>query len=658
MIRPTCIAGRAFIRISGIALLAGVGLGAIGCKTAAVTPATPPPKYHVLAADSKMPAYLKGTIKDLVVVNNTGDFPVTSYGLVSGLRGSGDSTAPTIVRDWMVKEMSRHGLGRESFGYGHVSPEQMLSDPRVAIVGVVGNIPPGARRGDRIDIGVQAMPGNNTTSLANGMLWRASLRINGMADPVGAVNEYAKAQGNIFVNPAYAVNGSAGTPGSSLASLRAGTIPNGGIVTTDRAIHLVLRNPSWATSQALEQRLDQAFQSIGDVPKKSRIGASGVAEAQDEGYLHLYVPKSYHGDWEHFTGVATHLFLNANPGFLTLKAQQLAEEAVKPNAALMDISYCWEGIGPSAVPFITPLLSHPQQDVQFAAARAAAFLGDRYGEEALLQIARTSGHEYQVNAVQALGQLQNSALINSGVAELLNSDQPLVRIEAYKVLAAHDDPRVFSKVIHSATTPENEFVLDMVNSSGPPLIYCTRIGQPRVAVFGRKVSLQTPIVFSAFDSRFTISSPEGGAAATQLVKPQQVLNLFYREPGRRNPVEAVSRPDVAELVARLGGATDEGFHFTYGDIVAILQSLADKKYMQVTFMLQPLPNGVQEMRDMPSITGEGGGRPQGDVAPSNAAQVGASLPDLEPLPPTPKPNGTPVQDAPKASGPGANSRQQ
>src|SRR5947209_854860 len=134
----------------------------------------------------------------------------------------------------------------------------MLADPRVAIVGVVANIPPGARRGDRIDVAVQAMPGNNTTSLANGMLWRASLRINGMADPTGAVNEYAKAQGNVFVNPAYAIHGGS-VPGSAMASLRTGTVPYGGIVTTDRAIHLVLRSPSWATSQAIEHRLDQAF---------------------------------------------------------------------------------------------------------------------------------------------------------------------------------------------------------------------------------------------------------------------------------------------------------------------------------------------------------------------------------------------------------------
>jgi flagellar P-ring protein precursor FlgI len=248
--------------------LAALGLGLLavgGCKLPTEKPAPPNQKYQVHPPDASLPAYLHGTVKDLTIVGNTGDFPVSSYGLITGLRGTGDSTAPTIVREWMTKEMVRHGLGRESMGYSNISPETMLADPRVSIVGVVANVPAGARRGDRVDVAVQVMPGNNTTSLANGMLWRASLRINGMADPTGAVNEYAKAQGNLFVNPAYAVHGSS-VPGGALASLRAGTIPYGGIVTTDRPIHLVLRSPSWATSQAIEHRLDQEFQAIADVP--------------------------------------------------------------------------------------------------------------------------------------------------------------------------------------------------------------------------------------------------------------------------------------------------------------------------------------------------------------------------------------------------------
>lgn len=593
------------------------GLTALtGCPKP-VAPEKPKDRYHAIPFDPAMPVFLKGTIKDLTVSANTNPFPVSSYGLVTGLRNTGDSTSSATVRDWMLKEMSRHKVGSAAFGYEGITPEQMLSDPHVAIVSVVANIPPGARKGEQTDAIVQALPNNATSSLANGMLWRTALRINGVGDPFGAINEFGKAQGNLFVNPAYA-GASSGTQAISRVSLRTGIIPNGAVVTTDRPIHLIMRNPSWAASRQIEQRINYRFQTPD--PFKDPTAA-----AQDEGYIHLYVPRSYNGNWQHFLGVVTHLYLNTDSGFASIKAKQLADECLKPDAPLLDISYCWEAIGAPAIPFLTPLLTSPRQEVQFAAARAAAFIGDRYGEDALVQIAATPNHAFQVNAVQTLGELPNSALINASIAKLLDADQSLVRIEAYKVLAAHADGHIFSKVIHSKLNPENEFVLDLIVSSGPPLIYCSRVGQPRVAIFGRKVAMETPVTFSAFDSRLTIAT---------LVDRPKTLNIFYREGGRSRTIEALSGPDVGELVARLGGATDEGFHFNYGDIVAILQAMVDRQKVPAAFVLQQVPNVESDVRDAPALPDAG--RPQADAGGNS--QIGATLPDL-PLPVIPKKDG-------------------
>ena len=607
-----------------LAMMAACAVGITvltGCPKP-VAPEAPKDRYHTIPADPAMPVFLKGTIKDLTVSANTTPFPVTSYGLVTGLRGTGDSTAPGTVRDWMLKEMSRHKVGSAAFGYEGITPEQMLADPHVAIVTVVANIPPGARKGEQTDAIVQALPNNNTSSLANGMLWRTALRINGVGDPFGAINEFGKAQGNLFVNPAYA-GATSGAQTVSRVSLRTGVIPNGAVVTTDRPIHLVMRNPSWAGSRQIEQRINYRFQTPD--PFKDPTAA-----AQDEGYIHLYVPRTFNGNWQHFLGVATHLYLNTDSGFASLKAKQLVDECLKPDAPLMDISYCWEGIGAPAIPFLTPLLTSPRQDVQFAAARAAAFVGDRFGEDALVQIATTPNHAFQVNAVQTLGELPNSPLINASIAKLLDSEQSLVRIEAYRVLAAHEDGHIFSKVIRSRLNPENEFVLDLIVSNGPPLIYCSRLGQPRVAIFGRKVAMETPVTFSAFDSKLTIAT---------LVDRPKTLNIFYREDGRRRTVEALSGPDVGELVARLGGSTDEGFHFNYGDIVAILQAMVDRQKVPAAFVLQQAPNVEQDVREAPSLPDTG--RPQ--TAANGSSQIGASLPDL-PLPILPKRDGEKTEE--------------
>jgi hypothetical protein len=144
-----------------------------------------------------------------------------------------------------------------------------------------------------------------------------------------------------------------------------------------------------------------------------------------------------------------------------------------------------------------------------------------------------------------------------------------------------------------------------------------------VAIFGRKVTMKTPAMFSAFDTRLTIAS---------LPNATNVLNVFYRDEGRPTPVQVQSGPDLWELVARLGGAKEDGLHFSYGDIVAVLQSMIDKKAVAATFMLQQLPEVAREVEQAPSLPDS---RPQADAAPTGATgntQVGASLPDLRPAP--------------------------
>jgi len=94
----------------------------------------------------------------------------------------------------------------------------------------------------------------------------------------------------------------------------------GGFVTTDRALQLRLRTPQWNISRALESVINTRFQAVADKQRQDGRGMC-VAEAQDDGYLNMWVPVSYKGNWEHFAGVATHLYINLNPSVAAVKAQ-------------------------------------------------------------------------------------------------------------------------------------------------------------------------------------------------------------------------------------------------------------------------------------------------------------------------------------------------
>jgi hypothetical protein len=292
-----------------------------------------------------------------------------------------------------------------------------------------------------------------------------------------------------------------------------------------------------------------------------------------------------------------------------MKAKELADAARNPDALLEDISYALEGLGPVSIPYITPLLNHPAQDVQYAMARAGAYLGNTVSEDALIKIAQTEGHRFRLNAVLALGDLPNNPEINRALANCLDSHEMLVRVNAYKILAANHDPRISSMAIN------DNFVLDIVDSKGPPLIYGTRTGEPRLAIFGPKTSLRLPVMFAAFDTQLTIT--------TNTSNPN-LLSIFYRGAELQEPITAIARPAIFDLVARLGGA-DEKLHFGYGDIVGILQSMSDSGKISAPFVLQDRP-GVEDA--ISSIPDDTTGRQIGEPLPSTmpAPTVGTDAP--------------------------------
>jgi hypothetical protein len=591
-------------RLLATALVAGLA----GCTAPkAVTPKLLP-KYSVLPPIPNLPDVFKNTVLEKAESQNLGPMLVSNYSLVVNLDDTGDSTAPTPVREYIIKEMAKRGFGSQNTpGMEGLSPERVLNDKRVAIVRVDGYIPVGARKGQAFDVQVSALnTGNNTTtSLAHGQLYSVALSREGgdLRDPGQEVSILATvADSPVFVNPAYALS-SHPSDAAARASLRYGIVMGRARVTQDRPIILRVRSPQFSTSRVIEGRIDQRFQD------------NTVARAFDEGLVQLFVPESFHGDWEHFLGLATHLYLPSAPAFNVEMARRLVQEAAKPDAKLLDISYAWEGLGKDALPIFAPLMTNPSPDVAYAAARAAAFLGDTSAQEVLLAMARTPHHPFQINAVQTLGALPSSPAINQLLRELLDSDEDLVRIEAYRVLADNQDSSIYSRLIPGNNPETAKFILDIVPSSGKPLIYATRRGLPRIAVIGGKPSLNLPILYTAFDSRFSISTAADG----------QNVTLFYRSRELPKPIMISSRPDIAELIARMGGegpVDDPSLDFNYSDIVAVLESLtaqgqvvavasSDPMHALTTpLILQALPHMNDAIERAPVIPDQA--RPQAD----------------------------------------------
>src|SRR3954469_20167056 len=148
-------------------------------------------RYATLPA-KQVPAFLKNTIFERVDLVDAQPLPLSGYGVVARLKGTGDNKVlPSTVRNYIIKEMVRKGIGSKLMPppYDSMSPEEMLRDPTIAVVRVDGFLPPGSRKGDLFDIQVSTLPESETSSLQHGMLWRTELKPNGanLVDPGYAV---------------------------------------------------------------------------------------------------------------------------------------------------------------------------------------------------------------------------------------------------------------------------------------------------------------------------------------------------------------------------------------------------------------------------------------------------------------------------------------
>jgi hypothetical protein len=576
---------------------------AIGCK-----PSPPPPRpvarYQRMPL-RKVPDFLDRSIMQQCDLAATDPLNISAYGLVAHLRDTGDSTAPTAVRTWMLDQMAKRGFGQQRTGYSdpQYQPEAILNDPRFAIVRVDGYLPPGSRKGQTFDIFVSALPEGHTSSLTHGELYETEMSVNGAEVGGTNINTLGVAAGPIFVNPAYTLAGNEISK-EGKTSLRYGVIMDGGVATMDRPLSLRLREPQRSLSEHIGDRINERFQSVGDVLSHSGLNEYVVAIPEDEGRISFYVPACYRGDWEHFAGVVMHLYMRGDPEFALLKGRQLADEAVKPDAPLQDITYCWEGLGQSALPTMLPLMSDPHPDVAFAAARAAAFLDEPSSLTVLMQMAQDSRNSFQVDAVRTLGALPPTQQINQMLRQLLNVPGAQVRVAAYQALAHNKDPFVFTRVI------KNRFVLDIVPSEGPTLVYATRTGIPRIAIIGHRVNIQTPLMISLMDGRLTIASEP----------KSNDLSIYFRGPASMGGRQTLSAPELAELIARMAGEGEEPdkqkpLDFSYSEILAVLQNLADRGYLVVhpdqqnsqlaAFAMQDLANRNSLVYNAPVIAANG-----------------------------------------------------
>ena len=186
-------------------------------------------------------------LKELAQVQGVRSNPLTGFGVVIGLDGTGDqATQVTFTPQALAAMLQQMGIT--------IPPGAALQPKNVAGVLVTAELPPFAQPGQHIDVNVSSI--GNAKSLRGGLLVVTALK--------GADGQvYALAQGNLIVGGAGA---SAGGSKVQINHLAAGRVPEG--ATVERAVptplasgtglQLDLRASDFGTARAVAEAINQA----------------------------------------------------------------------------------------------------------------------------------------------------------------------------------------------------------------------------------------------------------------------------------------------------------------------------------------------------------------------------------------------------------------
>ncbi|MBI3822367.1 MAG: flagellar basal body P-ring protein FlgI [Planctomycetes bacterium] len=483
------------------------------------------------------------TVGDVSDFGNGGPLQVHGVGLVTGLAGTGhcpDNEYRTLLEGYLLKNTGPRG--------GHlpnVAPEtsvrRILDNPNNCLVIVSGQIPAGARKGDRFDVDIKLPEGSKASSLAGGYLHLSILRVY-------------EAVANITNNPNRSMDGRL-LPGHIFGDAKGPLVvafgddvdPHefkrakvwlGGASRIARPYHLSLRKDEKSLSVAnnVARRINFMYQ---DDPKAGKLHAdytdresqillegaianqlnqrndpSGMsdremARAVSAEIVNVRVPQAYRYNHDRFLSVSSLTPIDNNDPGIVRYRKRLEKLLLDPRdtlAAAMRL----EALGRDSIPLLKAGLNSDHPFVRFASAEALAYLGSPAGAEALGQLAQQ--HPVFIkHATTALANLGETTCRDK-LAELMLCDDPAVRCAAFYALSLLLDEL-------EQEVQQRKRLHRFPQASGS-MIYFAVSKRPQVVIFGRGPVL-APGTRMLVGKDYTLApGPNAGEFLVKRITPQ------------------------------------------------------------------------------------------------------------------------------------------
>src|ERR1700742_5058529 len=202
----------------------------------------------VASVPSGTPRIKLARVKDVATVEGIRDNQLVGYGIVVGLRGTGDSQQTVFPLQTLISTLERMGVNLQQ------SPQlSTMRTQNMASVFISATLPAFARPGNKLDITVSSA--GDARSLEGGLLLLTPLY-----GPDGQI--YAQAQGPLVLG-GYSITSNGNS--KSLNHPTTGRVPSGGIVeravpldlTHMRKLFLLLNDPDFRTAELMAGSIDK-----------------------------------------------------------------------------------------------------------------------------------------------------------------------------------------------------------------------------------------------------------------------------------------------------------------------------------------------------------------------------------------------------------------
>ena len=476
---------------------------------------------------------------------------VEGVAAVNGLVGTGGAPDPSPFRDQLIQEMKRENVQ---------DPNLFLESNTTALVRIQTIIPPGARRGDPLDLLVIAAAESRATDLHGGWVLNTRLRQQQLIrKAIRQSDVKAVGIGPVLTRAAH-------NPEDNEALKLEGIVLSGGRVQVDRKLGLLLR-PKFKhvkISTDLAAAINRRFFFFDGTTRR------GIAEAKEDDFIEIEVHPRYRRNEHRMLEVVRAVGGRPESATSQSRLAELAEQLTDPKRA-SDAALQLEAIGENAIPTLLAGLASPNPELRFYAAESLAYLNREEAIEPLAQAAKETA-AFRHSAFAALQGFDNPLVVDS-LRRLMDEPSLETRYGAFCAIRRRPDGRLR---LHGETVGD-AFRLYQVPSEARPAVVASLRDTAEIVLFGK----MSPIRITEF-----LFGPAG-----ILIKPEDsrpgYLRISRFQPGQddQRVIVPATIENLIQGVVAVGGG--------YGDAVAVLRTAKAGGQLADQLAFDPLPEPLR-----------------------------------------------------------------